>query len=131
VVSFADLYAGKLAAAQRRCHDLSEDIQNIEHILIGHQRQVNKFLDLPVSKQRPEVVVFSRYVTGTPGQECLAEVVGPNFEAQDGSSAVRQMSWGRGQGSHSVYEASTTRRIAMPLSGLARSPERLARFLSK
>src|SRR5262245_61150408 len=45
----------------RRCHDLSENIQHIEHIRIGNQGQVNQFLDLPVSQQGPELVVFSQY----------------------------------------------------------------------
>src|SRR5262249_37566299 len=44
---------------QRRCHDLSENIQNIEHVRIGDQGQVNEFLDLSVSQQGPDSVVFS------------------------------------------------------------------------
>ena len=34
---------------QRRCHDLRQNIQNIEHIPIGDQGQVHEFLDLSVS----------------------------------------------------------------------------------
>src|SRR5262249_22879982 len=45
----------------RRCHDLCENVQNVEHIRIGHQGQVNEFLDLPVSQQGPDSVVFPQY----------------------------------------------------------------------
>src|SRR5262249_35267671 len=47
---------------QCRCHDLSEHIQHIEHIRIGDQGQVNEFLDLPVSQQGPDLVVFLPYL---------------------------------------------------------------------
>ena len=44
---------------QRRHHNLGENIQNIEHIWIGDQGQVNEFLDFSVSDQRPDLIVFS------------------------------------------------------------------------
>src|SRR5262249_55641308 len=42
----------------RRCHNLGENIQKVEHIWIGEQGQVNELLDLPASQQRPDLVVF-------------------------------------------------------------------------
>src|SRR6266446_1118049 len=48
---------------EKQCgrHDLCENIQNVEHVGICHQRQVDEFLDLPVFQQGPDLVVFSQY----------------------------------------------------------------------
>jgi hypothetical protein len=43
----------------RRHHSRSENIQNIEHIRIGDQWQVNEFLDLSGPQQKPDLIVFS------------------------------------------------------------------------
>src|SRR5580698_3078093 len=47
-----------LIGEHRRHHDLGENIQNIEHIGIGHQGQVDQFFDLASSQGRPDLLVF-------------------------------------------------------------------------
>src|SRR5262249_39789984 len=46
---------------QRWGHDLSKNIEHIEHVRAGHHGQVNELLNLYVSQQGPDMVVFSQY----------------------------------------------------------------------
>ena len=50
-----------LVDKQRRRHDLGQNVQNVEDVRVGHQGQVNEFLDLPASKQGPDSIVFAPY----------------------------------------------------------------------
>src|SRR5215831_19088440 len=54
-----------LIKTQSRRHDLTQDVQNVEELRAGYQRQVNEFLDLPVSKLGPDSIVFPpRFIAG-------------------------------------------------------------------
>src|SRR5215469_9211224 len=51
-----------LVAVHCRRHGLGQHVQNVEDLRVGHQRQVNEFLDLPVSNQRPDSTIFAHYL---------------------------------------------------------------------
>ena len=54
-----------LIGKQGRWHEFAQDVQSVEEVRVGYQRQVNELLDLPVSKLGPDSIVLApRFIAG-------------------------------------------------------------------
>src|ERR1700676_3534325 len=42
-------------------YEFVQEVQSVENALVGHQRQVNQFLNFPVTKLRPDPIVLADY----------------------------------------------------------------------